>query len=106
MGRAADASSKELREVMRAHPGDIRELLEAEVPGEVLSDVVEHSPEPTPGHSSSRAPRGRASHAIATYEIHGQRTRQRFAVKPAGGGAVGKIRPHCLQDGANVGIDE
>src|SRR5262249_4582911 len=42
MGRATDASAEELRKIVGAHPRDVGELLEAEVPRQVSGDVVEN----------------------------------------------------------------
>ena len=76
MGSAADALSEELRKVVRAHPGDTRELRHAQVIRQVPADVIEDFPEATPGQSSFVAPPSRAPRAVATHEVHGQGSRQ------------------------------
>src|SRR5262245_45236139 len=55
MGRAADAFSEELRKVVGAHPGDPRKLCDAQVPRQVLADVIEDPPQATRRHSSFMA---------------------------------------------------
>jgi hypothetical protein len=106
MGRAAHALLKELRKVVRAHSGDTGEFPHAQVPRQVLADVIEDPPEATPGHPSPVILGRRGSRTVATHEVHGQGILQRLAVQPAGGGIIGKIRSHGSKNCCEVGIDQ
>ena len=71
---------EQLREVMRAHTGDVSKLLKAKFLSQVVADEIKHSFQPKSWQSSPVCSRRMAAHRVTMDQVNCQGSTQRVSV--------------------------